>query len=221
LLDELAATDAGPDATVISRETMELVFLAAIQHLPPRQRAVLIARDVLEWPAAETAKLLDLSVASVNSALQRARPALRAQLPGQRGDWAATKASTHVERQILDRYMAAAASADMDAMAAMLSEDARLTMPPNPMWFQGRDAILAGVGAVFDTASPRYFGRWRHLPTSANRQPAAAGYVQRPGTEVYRAQVLDVLRIESGKVAEITSFEPHLFPAFGLPLTLR
>ena len=116
--------------------------------------------------------------------------------------------------------MAAAVRADVAAMAEMLHEDACLTMPPNPMWFAGREMIITFVGPVFDPASPRYFGEWRHLPTRANGQPAAAGYVRRPGTTVYRAQVLDVLRIEGGKIAEITSFEPHLFPAFGLPLTL-
>jgi RNA polymerase sigma-70 factor (ECF subfamily) len=220
LLADVASPEAGPDAAAVSRETMELVFLTAIQHLPPRQRAVLIMRDVLDWPAADTATLLDMSVASVNSALQRARPALRRHLPERRAEWAPTAEPSRAERELLRRYMAAAATADVDAMAEMLTEDATLTMPPNPMWFHGRDRILAFVRQTFDQTSPRYFGRWRNLPTRANRMPAVAGYVQRVGTTVYRAQVLDVLRIEDGRVAEITSFEPHLFPAFGLPLTL-
>jgi RNA polymerase sigma-70 factor (ECF subfamily) len=105
-------------------------------------------------------------------------------------------------------------------MAEILSEDVRLTMPPNPFWFVGRDAFLNFVSQALDPASPMFFGEWRHLTTRANRMPAVAGYVRRPGTEIYRAQVLDVLRIEDGRIAEITSFEPHLFPAFGLPLTL-
>ncbi|MFL6076001.1 MAG: sigma-70 family RNA polymerase sigma factor [Mycobacteriales bacterium] len=220
MLADLASPEAGPDAAVVSRETIELVFLTAIQHLPPRQRAVLIMRDVLDWPAADTASLLDMSVASVNSALQRARPALRRHLPERRAEWAPTAEPSRAERELLRRYMAAAAHADADAMAELLAEDATLTMPPNPMWFHGRDRIVAFVRQSFDRTSPRYLGRWRSLPTRANGMPAVAHYVQRVGTTVYRAQVLDVLRIEDGRVAEITAFEPHLFSAFGLPPTL-
>ncbi|SFJ31063.1 sigma-70 family RNA polymerase sigma factor [Amycolatopsis sacchari] len=211
--------EADPDVAAVSRETIELVFLAAIQFLPPRQRAVLILRDVLDWPADETAKLLGMTVPAVNSALQRARPTLRERLPGRRADWSLGQAGAE-ERETLRRYMAAAEHADVSAMAELLSADAVLTMPPNPVWFTGRDAIIRQVGPVFDPGSPRYFGEWRYLPTSANRMPAAAGYVRRPGTAVYRAQLLDVLRVENGHVAEITTFEPHLLPAFGLPLTL-
>ncbi|WP_250562511.1 sigma-70 family RNA polymerase sigma factor [Sphaerisporangium fuscum] len=221
LLDEIPSAELGPDAAAVSRETMELVFLAAIQHLPPRQRAVLVMRDVLGWPAADTAQMLEMSVASVNSALQRARPAMREHLPGRRPDWTRRNGLTREEEDILRRYVDAAVRGDTSAMVDMLSEDARITMPPNPLWFGGRDAIMSFMEPTFDPASPRYFGRWRHLPTRANRQPALGGYVQRPGTAVYRAQVLDVLRVEDGRIVEITSFEPHLFPAFGLPLTLR
>ncbi|MBN6039179.1 sigma-70 family RNA polymerase sigma factor [Amycolatopsis sp. 195334CR] len=210
-LDELAET----------RETMELVFLAAIQHLPPKQRAVVILNDVLGWKAAETAELLETSVASVTSALQRARPTLRERLPERRADWTRATAPTEEEQAVLRRYMAAATGdGDVRAMAELLREDVLLTMPPNPLWFSGRDTLLEFVSQSLDPASPTYFGSWKHLPATANRLPAAAGYVRRPGTRIYRAQVLDVLRIEDGKVAEITAFEPHLFPAFGLPLTL-
>ncbi|WP_246269256.1 sigma-70 family RNA polymerase sigma factor [Acrocarpospora macrocephala] len=220
LLADVPAGEDGPEAAAVTRETMELVFLTAIQHLPPRQRAVLIVRDVLGWPAQEAATLLEMSVASVNSALQRARPALRKHLPGDRSEWAAATEPTEEERALLKRYMEVAERADTAAMTEMLHEDVLLTMPPSPLWFAGREAFVSGIAQVFDTRSPRYFGRWRHLPTTANRLPAAAGYVQRPGTTVYRAQVLDVLRVVDGKIVEITSFEPHLFPAFGLPLTL-
>jgi ketosteroid isomerase-like protein len=181
---------------------------------------VLIMRDVLAWPAAETAALLEMSVASVNSALQRARPALREHLPRHRTQWTASAQPSQEERKILQRYMDAAEQSDLTAMADMLSRDAQLTMPPNPLWFTDRAAILTFIAPSFDPGSPQYIGRWRHLPTRANGQPALAGYLQRPGTTVYRAQVLDVLRIEDGKIAEITSFEPHLFPAFALPLTI-
>lgn len=219
--DELASAEPEPDAAVVSRETMELVFLAAIQHLPPKQRAVLILRDVLGWPASETGQLLEMSVASVNSALQRARPRLRENLPERRLDWAPSADPTEEELAVLRRYMDAAARSDFAQMAELIAEDALLTMPPAPIWFRGRQAIMDFVTPVLDTNSPQYFGRWRRLLTRANGQLASAAYVQRPGTAVYRAQVLDVLRIEGGQIAEIMAFEPHLFAAFGLPLTLR
>ncbi|WP_409491560.1 sigma-70 family RNA polymerase sigma factor [Amycolatopsis sp. cmx-11-12] len=218
---QLASAEAEPGEIAETRETMELVFLAAIQHLPPKQRAVVILNDVLGWRAAETADLLETTVASVTSALQRARPTLRERLPERRTDWARTVQPTEEEQTILRRYMAAATgSGDSRVMAELLREDVLVTMPPNPLWFSGRDVFLDFVAESLDPASPTYFGEWKHLPAIANRLPAAAGYVRRPGTRVYRAQVLDVLRIEDGKVVEITAFEPHLFPAFGLPLTL-
>ncbi|MER6059660.1 RNA polymerase subunit sigma-70 [Streptomyces sp. NPDC001792] len=209
-----------PDSAAESRETVELVLLAALQHLPARQRAALVLRDLLGLTAAETAQALDTSVASVNSALQRARPALREHLPASRTDWTATP-PTDAERAALQRYMTAAERLDFDAMAELLAEDVTLTMPPNPFWFTGREALLAFLRPSLDPASPVFLGHWRHLPARANGQLAAGGYVRRPGTNVYRAQVLDVLRFDgAGRIAEITSFEPHLFPAFGLPLRL-
>lgn len=209
-----------PDSAAESRETVELVLLAALQHLPARQRAALVLRDLLGLTAAETAQALDTSVASVNSALQRARPALREHLPASRTDWTATP-PTDAERAALQRYMTAAERLDFDAMAELLAEDVTLTMPPNAFWFTGREALLAFLRPSLDPASPVFLGHWRHLPARANGQLAAGGYVRRPGTNVYRAQVLDVLRFDgAGRIAEITSFEPHLFPAFGLPLRL-
>jgi RNA polymerase sigma-70 factor (ECF subfamily) len=216
--DDLPSTEEQPDALAVSRETMELVFLAAIQHLPPRQRAVLVLRDVLGLAAAETATALEMTVASVNSALQRARPTLRDHLPRRRADWTAEADAR--EREILARYMAAAERLDLTEVATLLSEDITLTMPPNPFWFVGREALVEFLSVSLDPASPMFLGHWRHLPARANGQLAAGGYVRRPGTTVYRAQVLDVLRIEGDRIVEITSFEPHLFPAFGLPLRL-
>nr|WP_168528138.1 sigma-70 family RNA polymerase sigma factor [Streptomyces sp. RPA4-2]QIY62677.1 sigma-70 family RNA polymerase sigma factor [Streptomyces sp. RPA4-2] len=216
--EDLPSADDQPDALAVSRETMELVFLAAIQHLPPRQRAVLVLRDVLGLSAAETAEALEMTVASVNSALQRARPTLRDRLPRRRTEWTAEAGAR--EREVLGRYMAAAESLDLAAFTDLLSEDIRLTMPPNPYWFVGRAALTEFLGISLDPASPLFLGHWRHLPARANGQLAAGGYVRRPGTTVYRAQVLDVLRIEGDRIVEITSFEPHLFPAFGLPLRL-
>ncbi|MEU1194625.1 sigma-70 family RNA polymerase sigma factor [Streptomyces sp. NPDC005813] len=216
--EDLPSAEEQPDARAVSRETLELVFLAAVQHLPPRQRAVLVLRDVLGLAAAETAEALEMTVASVNSALQRARPTLRDHLPRRRADWSAEADAR--EREVLRRYMAAAERLDLDEIATLLSEDITLTMPPNPFWFVGREALTEFLRPSLDRASPMFLGDWRHLPARANGQLAAGGYVRRPGTTVYRAQVLDVLRIEGDRIVEITSFEPHLFPAFGLPLRL-
>jgi RNA polymerase sigma-70 factor (ECF subfamily) len=218
--DELPSAEEQPEAAAVSRETLELVFLAAIQHLPPRQRAVLILRDVLGLSAAETAEALGLTVASANSALQRARPTLRDHLPGRRADWR-TAEPTESQRTVLHEYMTAARTLDFTAMTDLLSKDVTLTMPPNPFWFTGRDALVEFLRPTLDPASPMFFGHWRHLPARANGRLAAGGYVRRPGTHVYRAQVLDVLRFDADdRIVEITSFEPHLFPAFGLPLRL-
>ncbi|MFD5591077.1 sigma-70 family RNA polymerase sigma factor [Streptomyces griseorubiginosus] len=220
--DELPVAEReSPESAGESRETLELVLLAAIQHLPARQRAALVLRDALGLTAAETAEALETSVASVNSALQRARPALREHLPGDRADWRATE-PTRQQQAVLERYMAAVERLDLDAMTALLTEDVVLTMPPNPFWFTGRDALVDFVRVSLDPASPAFLGHWRSLPARANGQLAVGNYVRRPGTSVFRAQVLDVLRFEEGgdRIAEITSFEPHLFPAFGLPLKL-
>nr|WP_243742329.1 RNA polymerase subunit sigma-70 [Actinorugispora endophytica] len=224
---EPVSHEAEPAAAAVARETVELAFLVAIQQLPARQRAVLITRDVLGWPAAETAALLETSVASVKSALQRARATLRRHLPPRRDEWAASGEPDAGERALLRRYVEAHQRADLDALAGLLAEDVRVTMPPHPAWLAGRDALVALTGQVFDRGSPLYHGRWRGVPTRANLQPAVAYYAQYPTAEEtrdltgeYRAQVLDVLRIDGGRVTAITSFEPRRFEAFGLPLVL-
>jgi RNA polymerase sigma-70 factor (ECF subfamily) len=215
LLEQVSPAEDEPAAVVVARETIELAFIAAIQHLPPRQRAALILRDVLGWPAKDTAALLEVSVAAANSALQRARATLRDQLGERRTEWTRTAEPSERERELLRRYVDAHERADADALAALLREDARLTMPPHATWFEGRDAILTAVRQGFDPA----FGRLRAVATAANRQPAAAYYLLRPGASEYEPLALDVLRLEGGRVAEITSFvSPALFPAFGLPL---
>jgi RNA polymerase sigma-70 factor (ECF subfamily) len=218
LLEPAAPGDAEPDAMVVAKETIELAFLVAIQHLPPRQRAVLITRDVLGWPASETAALLDMSVAAVKSALQRARPALRAHLHPRRTQWTPAAAPTAEERALVQRFVDATERADMTALASVLHEDAFQTMPPDPEIFEGREAIIAMWAAAM--VGPDAWGDWRVVTTRANRQPAIANYFRRPGEQAYQASNLDVLRIEGGLVAEVTTFDTHLFPAFGLPLTL-
>jgi RNA polymerase sigma-70 factor, ECF subfamily len=130
---------------VVARETIELAFLAAIQHLPSRQRAVLILRDVLGFSAKDTASMLEASVPSVNSALQRARATLRDQLPEQRTEWARSTEPSQEERELLRRYVEAHERADADALAELLRQDARLTMPPIPTWYAGREAILISL----------------------------------------------------------------------------
>jgi RNA polymerase sigma-70 factor, ECF subfamily len=220
-LDPVAPSDAQPDTRVVAKETIELAFLAAIQHLPPRQRAALILRDVLGWPAKETAAALDTTVASANSALQRARATLREHLPERRLDWTPSAAPTERERAVLRRYMDAVERADLDAVAALLAEDVRATMPPFPMWYLGRDAVMATLATSWNPDSPYYVGRFRTVLVRANRQPAVAGYVRRPGEPDFHAFAISVFRIEGDRFAEITAFhDTELFAAFGLPRTL-
>ncbi|MCX4675198.1 RNA polymerase subunit sigma-70 [Streptomyces sp. NBC_01433] len=210
-----------PDAAAVASETLELAFLTAVQKLPARQRAAVLLRDVAGWSAQETADLLGSGTASANSAVQRGRAALRQALPGRREDWSLREPGSG-EQALVRRFMDAMAHSDIDAMVELVREDAVLTMPPNPFWFTGRDALLTFLRPNLDPASPKFAGHWRTVPVRANGRMAMAGYLQRPGTSVYRAQIIDVLRIEAGedRIAEITTFEPHLFPAFGLPMTL-
>ncbi|MER5643577.1 sigma-70 family RNA polymerase sigma factor [Streptosporangium sp. NPDC002524] len=219
--EPVAPSETEPDSVAVTRETIELAFLAALQHLPPRQRAALILRDVLGWPAKQTAELLEGSVASVNSALQRARTTLREHLPERRLDWAPSAEPTERERTVLRRYMDAMERADLTAVADLLAEDVRAEMPPWPVWFRGRDAVVATLAASWDTNSPDYVGRFRILPVGANRQPAAAVYVRRPGELAYRAFGIGVLRIEDDRITEMTAFHDlGLFRVFALPTTL-
>ena len=202
-----------PDAVAIRRETIELAFLIAIQHLPARQRAVLIFRDVLGWPARETAAVTDLSVAAVNSALQRARPVLRDHLPSHRAEWSAVPSSAD-EQALLQKYVSAWEAADPDALASLMHEDIRITMPPYPFWFEGRTDALR---SLIPNLSPDYRGAWRFLPTTVNRQPTLAAYLQPPGAADFHPFALDIFRIESGLIAEITAHETTNFTLFNLP----
>jgi RNA polymerase sigma-70 factor, ECF subfamily len=224
VLDEPAASDEQPDAVVIATETIGLAFLAAIQHLPPRPRAVLILRDVLGWTAAETAAALDETVAAVNSGLQRARTRLRQLGRPDEPGWAGTVAPNDEERALPQRYMDAHARADAAAVIEMLDENVQLTMPTvineqaqDQTRFDGRDAVAGFFDGLLGPDNP---GEWRLVPTRANRQPAAANYLRAWGETSYRGITLDVLRIEDGVVVEITTFDATVFPMFGLPATL-
>jgi RNA polymerase sigma-70 factor (TIGR02960 family) len=213
LLDEIAPSEEEPEAMVITRETIELAFLAALQVLPPRQRATLIARDVLGWPAADTATALDTSVASVNSALQRARATLQAHLPAKRSDWSAGEPSDE-ERAVLASFIDAHERGDAALAVSIAATDMRITMPPYPHLFEGLDVIAPLLERALAD------GDWRLLPTMANRMPTAASYLRAPGDTVHRPFKFDVLRIVDGRIAEITTLGPELFPEFGLPPTV-
>jgi RNA polymerase sigma-70 factor (ECF subfamily) len=218
LLEGLTSDDAEPDDAVVAKETIELAFMTAIQHLPPRQRAVLILRGVLGWSAKDTAELLDSSIPSVNSALQRARRALKERLPERRLEWAPDADPTVEERALLNRYVEATERADAYAVKEMLSEDARFTMPPQPGLWEGPDAIVgAWLEGGFGTDE---FGDMRCVLTRANMQPVVACYIKRSGESEYAPMALDVLAIRDGEIDEIVTFSPQLFPALGLPPTL-
>jgi RNA polymerase sigma-70 factor (TIGR02960 family) len=220
LLDEVPAGDDEPGDVVVARETVELAFLVAVQHLPARQRAVLILRDVLGWPASDAAATLEMSVASANSALQRARATMRERLPDRRLDWSPSKeALTSQERQTLERYVDAHVRGDIQGMTALLREDLRFAMPPAPGSWIGRQVIVqVWRDGGFGSAA---MGHWRCLVTWANRQPAIAAYLRRPDDTEFRLTVIDVLRFDNGLVAEITAFPAESCAAFALPPTLE
>ena len=207
--------DHDPQARYDLRESVDLAFLSAIQLLPARQRAVLLLRDVLAFSAAETAGLLDTTVAGVNSALQRSRTALHGHRatgrlrPDQRAE------SSAVERSLLRRYLAAWHACDIPALVALLREDALLTMPPYPLAYRGREAIAQFLATV--PAGGR-LDQITLVPTRANMQPAVAAYVRDPGSRRATAYGIMVLTIDGSVIGEITGFaDPALFPFFGLP----
>jgi RNA polymerase sigma-70 factor (TIGR02960 family) len=216
LLDQLASDDDEPDTVAVARETIELAFLAALQVLPPRQRATLLLRDVLGMPAADTASLLETSVPAANSALQRARATMQDHLPSHRLDWSVREPSAN-ERELLDQFIDAHERCDATLAARVATTDLRVTMPPYPWLYDGLDAVQPLMERAF---GPDRDGDWRLLPTMANRMPTAASYLRRFGDTEFRAFKFDVLRIEDAMIAEITTFGPELFPVFGLPSTL-
>jgi RNA polymerase sigma-70 factor (TIGR02960 family) len=211
LLDEIPSPDDAPDAVVVARETIELAYLAVIQLLPPRQRAVLLLRDVLGWSAGETAETLEMTVAAANSALQRARATLHERLPEPRSR------PSPEERELLARFIDAHERQDIAASVAIARADIRITMPPLHMCFDGIETMARNLESAF---GPDSAGDWRLVPTGANRMPAAASYLRAHGDTGYRAFKLDVLRVVDGAIAEVTTFGASLFPAFGLPPTL-
>jgi RNA polymerase sigma-70 factor, ECF subfamily len=205
-----AGERADPAASVVSREGIRLAFVAALQCLSARQRAVLIMRDVLDWPAAEAAELLGMTTTAVNSALRRARDQLAAALPTEDD---LTEPADPARRALVDRFAAAVENADASALAELLRADVALEMPPLLTWFAGRQAVLGFVAAQLLTAP----GRLRLVPVTANGQPAFAVYQREPdGT--FRAHAIQVLTVTATGISRIVAFaDPGLFPAFGLP----
>lgn len=189
---QAVAREATPDDVVVRRETVELAFLAALQHLPPQQRAVHIFRDLLGWSAKGAADHLDMTVAGVNSALQRARESLRRQLPPNRSDWVSTSNSQE-ERDLLTRYIAATEASDINALTALLHEDARCGQQPGASGHPGPDpASYSGRETIRSAWAPALEGPdavvLRLVPTRANGQPGAAVYFWDPSSEAWRAR---------------------------------
>lgn len=211
--DGAVVPDGDPAEVAVARETVRLAFVAALQHLPPRQRAVLILCEVLRWKASEVAELLETSVASVNSALQRARATLETS-----GVTAATTTPSvdEADAELLARYVEAFEHYDMDALTALIHEDATQSMPPYDLWLSGRDDILSwwvGPGAGCRNS--------RVIPTvAANGAPAFGQYKPRDDGQGYEPWALQVLEIEDGRIVELTFFldTETVFPRFGLPL---
>jgi RNA polymerase sigma-70 factor (ECF subfamily) len=207
------------EARYEQREAVRLAFVAALQHLPPRQRAALLLVDVLGWSAGECASLIGGSTASVNSALQRARTTL------ERHNRAAGKQrprrSERSQDELLDRYVRAWEEKDLDALVEILKNDATFAMPPWSHWYLGRNSIGRFFGAVW-----RHYGRFRLLPTRANDQPAFVLYTQDNSESVWRAHSVQVLGVsQQGAISSLTAFmrplSQTLVPAFGFPLALE
>jgi RNA polymerase sigma-70 factor (ECF subfamily) len=204
----------GPDARYEQRESIELAFTAALQHLPARQRAVLILRDVLGFSARETAEALETTPVSVDSALQRAHRTIDERVPHQSQQATLHALGDTKLRKLVSRFADAWERHDVDTVVAMLADDARMTMPPQPSWYRGRDAI-----ATFLHRRPLSEDkRFRLRPTSANGQPALAGYIWDEQTRSFEAESIIVLTLRDERIDEITAFRtPGLFPLFGLP----
>ncbi|WP_155375275.1 RNA polymerase subunit sigma-70 [Catellatospora vulcania] len=213
LLDELPAGGADePEAVAVARETIELAYVVAVQHLAPRPRAVLILRDVVGWPAKDVAELLGDSVNSVNSALQRARAGLREHLPAERQDWTGGEEDAGT-RELVRRYTDASVATDIAGLAALLRDDVRCSMPPTPGLHVGRDAVVGDwVESGFEDMR-----NLRAVLTSVNRQPAVAFYHRRKREGAYLPLTIDVLRVTGGAITEIVTFHADRFPRLGLP----
>ena len=207
-----------PDARYEQRESVELAFVAALQHIPARQRAVLILRDVLGFSAKEVAETLEMTPAAVDTALQRAHKTVEQRLPAQSQQATLHALGDERLREIVDGFVSAWERADVDAVVAMLARDATIAMPPQPTWYRGRDAVATFLRAVALAAGKR----WRLLPAGANGQLAFGEYRWNATAERFVAEALTVLTLADTLIADITSFRgPGLFAHFGLPERLE
>jgi RNA polymerase sigma-70 factor, ECF subfamily len=204
---------AAPERRYEERESVELAFVAALQHLPAKQRAVLILRDVLGFSAREAAAALEMTPAAVDTSLQRAHRSADERLP-ERSQQATLRALGDERlREIVDAFVEAWERADVDGVVALLAEDATISMPPLPSWFRGRDAVAAFLRDV--ALAP---GRWRLLPTLANGQPALGEYRFDPEGGEFRAEAITILTLRGGLIVDITSYRgAERFAEFGLP----
>ena len=217
LLDGLPDASAGPEARYEAKEAIALAFVTAVQHLPPRQRAVLVLRDVLGFRSSEVADMLDSSEASVNSALQRARATMDSRLPGPDRERAPLPRSAR-ERDVASRFATAFAGNDIDGVVAVLTDDAWFTMPPVTLEFQGPEAIAAFLRDIAGWRGPRHY---RLVPTRANGQPAFGCYLQEAQAPVFRAHGMIVLTLSGDRISAITRFVDNSNMArFGLPRML-
>ncbi len=211
-VEQVADPAPGPENRYEAREAVSLAFIAALQVLPPRQRAVLLLRDVLGLSANETAAILDTSAAAVNSALQRARATIEARYEGGRAT--AGLLADAGQQRLLERYVEAWEAADVDGLVRLLAADATWSMPPWPQWYVGR----ADIGAFLAWALRHGAGYGRLLPTWANRQPAFGYYRRSPGGPRWRPFAIQVLELDARGVRSIRNFvDAGLFPMFGLP----
>lgn len=205
---------ATPEARYEQREGVELAFVAALQHLPARQRAVLILRDVLGFSARETAEALETTPVSVDSALQRAHKTVDERLPEQSQQATLRFLGDAALRDVVDRYVAAWERSDVEAIVAMLADDARMTMPPLPTWYGGREGIDAFLRR-WPLAGPN---RWRLIPARANGQLAFGAYTWSEETGSFTPHGVNVLTLRGTQIEEITAFlTPEAFRHFGLP----
>ena len=214
----LDASVAGPEARYELRESVELVFIAALQHLPPRQRAVLILRDVLGFSGGEVAASLDTTPASVYSALQRAHKTIDARLPDRSQQATLRALGDERLRELVDRYVRAWEDGDVDAVVALLADDATIAMPPRPTWYRGRDAVAGFLGEYpLDGVN-----RSLLVPASVNGQLAFGHYLWRPETGAYAGHGVNVVTLRDDRIADITTFlEPELFARLGLAAVIR
>lgn len=218
--DELLASNEGnPEASLSARENITVAFIAALHLLPPRQRAVLLLRDVLDWHANEVADLLGLTVSAVKSALHRARTTLAEHYDEEAVDTVTAQMLDEVTQARLSHYILAWETADVNALLALLKEDATFSMPPIPSWYRGRDSVGKLVARTIFSGEAR--GRWRLLPTHANGQIAFGLYQLDKANSVYRGYGIQVVTFNGEWIADIITFRnPDLVPFFKLPITL-